>query len=102
MSMLRPLIRTSATKATLALQSGSRVAARSMATRSGDDARKSTAVARLHLEDGTTLTGTSFGCHESVEGEVSAAFSGLIIIHATQLISTGHVANTSDILHFIP
>jgi len=68
--MLRPLIRTSATKATLALQSGSRVAARSMATRSGDDARKSTAVARLHLEDGTTLTGTSFGCHESVEGEV--------------------------------
>ena len=70
MSMLRPLIRSSATKATVAFQSGSRLVARSMATQSGDDARKSTAVARLFLEDGTTLTGTSFGCHSSVEGEV--------------------------------
>ena len=39
-------------------------------TQSGDDAKKPTALARLHLEDGTTLTGTSFGCHTSVEGEV--------------------------------
>ena len=69
MSMLRPLIRTSLTQATA---TGSRLATRAMATQSGDDACKSTAVARLHLEDGTTLTGTSFGCHASVEGEVSS------------------------------
>jgi carbamoyl-phosphate synthase (ammonia) len=39
-------------------------------TQSGDDAKKPTALAKLHLEDGTTLTATSFGSHESVEGEV--------------------------------
>mmetsp|Transcript_54412 Transcript_54412/g.80747 ORF Transcript_54412/g.80747 Transcript_54412/m.80747 type:complete len:957 (-) Transcript_54412:1907-4777(-) len=39
-------------------------------TQSGDDAVRPTALAKLHLEDGTTITGTSFGCHESVEGEV--------------------------------
>ena len=42
-------------------------------TSSGDDAKKPTALAKLHLEDGTTLTGRSFGCHEAVEGEVRAA-----------------------------
>lgn len=40
------------------------------ATQSGDDANRPTALAKLHLEDGTTLTGRSFGCHEAVEGEV--------------------------------
>ena len=39
-------------------------------TQSGDDAAKPLALAKLHLEDGTTLTGTSFGSHEAVEGEV--------------------------------
>jgi hypothetical protein len=42
-----------------------------MATQSGDDVKPPTALARLHLEDGSTLTGRSFGCHESVSGEVS-------------------------------
>ena len=42
------------------------------ATQSGDDTKKPTALAKLYLEDGTTLTGKSFGCHESVEGEVRA------------------------------
>jgi hypothetical protein len=42
----------------------------SFATYSGDDAKKPTALARIYLEDGTTLTGRSFGCHTSVEGEV--------------------------------
>lgn len=39
-------------------------------TSSGDDAKNPTALAKLHLEDGTTLFGRSFGCHKSVEGEV--------------------------------
>eukprot|EP00542_Grammatophora_oceanica_P009144 CAMPEP_0194044398 /NCGR_PEP_ID=MMETSP0009_2-20130614/15884_1 /TAXON_ID=210454 /ORGANISM="Grammatophora oceanica, Strain CCMP 410" /LENGTH=159 /DNA_ID=CAMNT_0038688915 /DNA_START=56 /DNA_END=532 /DNA_ORIENTATION=+ len=41
-----------------------------MSTKSGDDAKRPEKLARLHLEDGTTLTGRSFGSHESVEGEV--------------------------------
>lgn len=46
-------------------------ATRLMATQSGDDTVAPTALAKLHLEDGTTLTGRSFGSHESVDGEVS-------------------------------
>ncbi|KAL7554053.1 hypothetical protein ACHAWF_017438 [Thalassiosira exigua] len=49
---------------------GPAVAARFMGTQSGDDAAPPTALAKLHLEDGSTLTGRSFGCHESVDGEV--------------------------------
>lgn len=41
------------------------------ATQSGNDTHRPTALAKLYLEDGTTLTGLSFGSHESVEGEVS-------------------------------
>jgi carbamoylphosphate synthase small subunit len=41
-----------------------------MATQSGDDTKKPVALAKLHLEDGTTLIGKSFGSHESIEGEV--------------------------------
>ena len=44
---------------------------RSLATQSGDDAKKPTALAKIHLEDGTTLIGKSFGSHEGAEGEVS-------------------------------
>lgn len=44
---------------------------RSLATQSGDDAKRPTALAKLHLEDGTTLIGKSFGSHEAAEGEVS-------------------------------
>jgi len=43
---------------------------RSLATQSGDDTKKPTALAKIHLEDGTTLVGKSFGCHEGAEGEV--------------------------------
>ena len=38
---------------------------------SKDDAEKPTAVAKIYLEDGTVLTGLSFGSHTSAEGEVS-------------------------------
>lgn len=43
---------------------------RSMATQSGDNNHRPDVLAKLHLEDGTTLVGRSFGSHESVEGEV--------------------------------
>ena len=43
---------------------------RTLATQSGDDAKKPTALAKIYLEDGTVLTGRSFGSHEAVEGEV--------------------------------
>ena len=43
---------------------------RLMATQSGDDTKPPSALAKLHLEDGSTLTGRSFGCHESMTGEV--------------------------------
>ena len=41
------------------------------ATQSGNDAEPPTLLAKIHLEDGTTLTGRSFGCHKAIEGEVS-------------------------------
>jgi hypothetical protein len=50
-----------------------------MSTHSGDDAKRPEAVAMLHLEDGTTLVGKSFGCHTSVEGEVSKNASEKIL-----------------------
>ena len=43
---------------------------RFMSKQSGDDAKPPTALATLYLEDGSTFVGRSFGCHESVDGEV--------------------------------
>lgn len=43
-----------------------------MSTQSSPDTNPPTALATLHLEDGTSIVGRSFGCHESVEGEVRA------------------------------
>jgi hypothetical protein len=70
--MLRPILKSSAAKSRSNLGPATRktLATRSMATQSGDDTKKPVALAKLHLEDGTTLTGKSFGCHSSVEGEV--------------------------------
>lgn len=39
-------------------------------SQSPDNTEKPTAVARLYLEDGTVLTGISFGSHVGAEGEV--------------------------------
>ena len=75
-TMLRPLLRSSSNKLRIASPSSAllnavkRTSTKAFATQSGDDAAKPTALARLHLEDGTSITGTSFGCHKSVEGEV--------------------------------
>jgi len=75
MSMLRPIFSASSkTTATRGAAAANRrlpgLAGRTFATQSGDDAQPPTALAKLHLEDGTTLTAKSFGCHTSVEGEV--------------------------------
>ena len=55
----------------------------SFATYSGDDTKKPTALAKIYLEDGTTLTGRSFGCHASVEGEVVVSAAGSMIADTT-------------------
>jgi carbamoylphosphate synthase small subunit len=41
-----------------------------MTSQSGDDTQKPTVLAKIFLEDGTVLTGVSFGSHKSAEGEV--------------------------------
>jgi carbamoyl-phosphate synthase (ammonia) len=41
-----------------------------MSTQSSSDVNPPTALATLYLEDGSSFTAKSFGCHESVEGEV--------------------------------
>jgi len=60
------LNKVSSSKQTSAVSPVSRL----MSTQSGDDTKPPTALARLHLEDGSTLTGRSFGSHESISGEV--------------------------------
>lgn len=72
-SMLRPLwsVNGSFASHTRRLMQNAKSTSRLMATQSSGDVNPPTALATLHLEDGTKLTGQSFGCHESVEGEVS-------------------------------
>lgn len=62
--MIRTLLRTNGRR----LNAGS--SARLLATQSSGDVAPPNALATLHLEDGTSFTAKSFGCHESVEGEV--------------------------------
>ena len=52
-----------------------RGSSRLLATQSSGDTEPPTALATLYLEDGTKLTGQSFGSHEAVEGEVSGAYA---------------------------
>lgn len=69
--MLRPMARSSAFVGKGKVASlGRATFVRMMATQSPDGVNRPTALARLHFEDGTHITGRSFGCHESVEGEV--------------------------------
>jgi len=63
-NMIRNLLRANGRR----LNAGS--SARLMATQSSGDVAPSDALATLYLEDGTSFTAKSFGCHESVEGEV--------------------------------
>lgn len=81
--MLRPMLRSSraaaakaststafASSTTVAKALASGFSQRLFATQSSGDTEPPTALAKLHLEDGTTLVGKSFGSHESIEGEV--------------------------------
>jgi hypothetical protein len=68
---LRSSTTTTAAVASRRLRSSTSSATKAtFATQSGNDASRPTALAKLYLEDGTTMTGLSFGSHESVEGEV--------------------------------
>jgi hypothetical protein len=74
--MLRPVLRSS--RLTQLQRSLGASTARTFATQSGDDAANPSALARIYMEDGTVLTGRSFGAHEAVEGEVSAGYDIII------------------------
>jgi len=52
------------------LAQSNRASSKLMSTQSNDKTETPTALATLHLEDGTSITGRSFGSHEAVEGEV--------------------------------
>lgn len=71
---LRPLFRTSKPAAfvgsRLNLASKTFNGGRFMSTQSSGDTKPPSALATIHLEDGTSLVGRSFGAHTSVEGEV--------------------------------
>ena len=71
-SMLRPLWRANGSAFIGRRQAcNSRSSFRLKSTQSGPDTKPPTALATLHLEDGSSFVGKSFGCHESIEGEVS-------------------------------
>ena len=79
MTFLRPLLRKSPISSRqVAGEARSKATWRSMSTQSGDDAKKSPLLAKLHLEDGTVLVGRSFGSHEAVDGEVRNLSSHLL------------------------
>ena len=84
MSMLRPVFsvagRNSAKPNQVAARRTGVQLSRTFATQSGDDTEPPTALAKLHLEDGTTLTAKSFGCHTSVEGEVRSLLASQEIV----------------------
>lgn len=91
-SMLRPMwsANSSFVSQTRRVLHNARSSSRLMATQSSGDTEPPTALATLYLEDGTKLTGKSFGCHESVEGEVSESFYNLFshkIVHQKLNIS---------------
>ena len=69
--MLRHAARSAIKRRSLSAGQQQQTFRRTLATQSGDDTKKPTALAKIHLEDGTTLIGKSFGSHEGAEGEVS-------------------------------
>ena len=70
-TMLRPILRTSQRLNTVTSKSNVfKPTYNFFSTQSSNDAQRPTLSAKLFLEDGTVLTGKSFGCHTAVEGEV--------------------------------
>ena len=73
LSVLRLGKASSALTRAKAVASSSRIHAAALrlhSTRSNDSTAPPSALAAVHLEDGTTLIGRSFGAHKSVDGEV--------------------------------
>lgn len=69
------------------------MASRFMATQSDSNAKRSTKGATLTLEDGTKLTGYSFGANESVGGEV--VFSTGMVGYAESLTDPSYKGQVS-------
>jgi hypothetical protein len=73
--MLRPILQAAhRLRSTAASRSIPTYGSALFSTQSGNDAQPPTALTKLYLEDGTVLTGKSFGCHTSVDGEVRAYY----------------------------
>lgn len=86
-------------RAALALKYGqtgeaATMATRLMATQSDSSAKRSSRSATLTLEDGTSLTGYSFGAHESVAGEV--VFSTGMVGYAESLTDPSYKGQVSQ------
>jgi len=95
----------------LGIGQAKRTVIRGMGTRSTDNHKPPTALATLHLEDGTKLVGKSFGCHESVEGEVvfstgmvgypesltDASYQGQILSLTTPMVGNYGVPNRTTL-----
>lgn len=69
-TVLRSLRGTLSSSSLMTRRSMLRTGRAALSTVSGDDTQRPTALAKIYLEDGTTLVGNSFGSHEAVEGEV--------------------------------
>ena len=71
--MLRPFLSKTLSKTSLLARGNSNKLKNEVLRRMGtwQCGTPPTALATLHLEDGTSLTGKSFGSHEAIEGEVS-------------------------------
>lgn len=73
-------------------------ASRFMATQSDSKAERSTKRATLTLEDGTSLTGYSFGANESVSGEV--VFSTGMVGYSESLTDPSYKGQVCVLLEF--
>jgi hypothetical protein len=94
--MLRPLLQSSLRSKVRTTSRLGKQTTFAFGTQSGDDAKKPTALARLHLEDGTTMTGRSFGCHESVEGEVRTNDGSV-----AERLAAGVASHIVDLVHVL-
>jgi hypothetical protein len=50
-------------------------------TQSSNDVERPTRLAKLFLEDGTVLTGRSFGSHKAVDGEVRSCWFVVLLFY---------------------
>jgi hypothetical protein len=55
-------------------------------TQSSNDVERPTRLAKLFLEDGTVLTGRSFGAHKAVDGEVRFLVCFVVLLFVLSLL----------------